>query len=401
MPRRGASDDVAADGASPQYARPNIRSAYLPPETPIQRELATIWRDLLGVDQVGRDDDFFELGGQSLIAMRVFTRMKQRYSIDLPLAILFEAPTIAQCAAIVAAKLGRPDPADGDGSADSEQAPVPATAPASAFGSLVTIQQGNDDLIPFFCVHGAGGNVLNFRDLSQAMGRSQPFYGIQARGVDGHVRPPRSIEEMAATYIDEIRERQPEGPYLLGGYSGGGIVAFEMARQITAAGGEVAAVIMFDTFPPVIPPRDVTLGMRLQRVRHERTSYVKNIVLRRIRERRKAKERLEIDAIVRRDGIVPSELRGLHVEDAFQAAAKEYVVRPWRGHVVLIRATDLHFAFQSLGEAYGWDEAVQGCFELIKVPGDHDTLVLEPNATTLVRLLRATLDRAQATAAQG
>src|SRR4029077_8113983 len=118
------------------------------------------------------------------------------------------------------------------------------------FRSLVTIQRGVDPLIPFFCVHGSGGNVLNFRDLSQAMGRSQPFYGLQSRGIDGVSRPHHSIEEMAAAYVTEVREVQPEGPYLLGGYSGGGVVAFEMAHQLTAAGEAVALLVMFDTFPP-------------------------------------------------------------------------------------------------------------------------------------------------------
>ena len=202
-----AGDDVddPAESGGPQYERPNISSAYAAPATPIERELATMWRELLGVERVGRDDDFFELGGQSLIAVRLFTRMKKRYSVDLPLATLFEAPTIAQCAAIVAAKLGivdaDADAVDGDADGDAVErrrtaAPVrrrPASArrtDADEFRSLVTIQRGGD-LIPFFCVHGSGGNVLNFRDLSQAMGRSQPFYGLQARGIDGRARAAR------------------------------------------------------------------------------------------------------------------------------------------------------------------------------------------------------------------
>jgi acyl transferase domain-containing protein/thioesterase domain-containing protein/acyl carrier protein len=384
--------DEGSEDGGPRYARPDIGSEYVAPSTPIERELATIWRELLGVERVGRDDDFFELGGQSLIAVRLFTRMKKKYSIDLPLSTLFEAPTIRRCAAIVAAKLGVVDTDD-----DSAARPVlPIVAEEATFQALVTIQRGSHELIPFFCVHGAGGNVLNFRDLSQAMGRSQPFYGVQAYGIDGIERPLPSIEEMAETYLREIRRRQPEGPYLLGGYSGGGLVAFEMARQLTAAGDNVALVVMFDTFPPQIPDRDVTLRMRLRRVKDERWSYVSNIVARRLAERRAARNLARIDAIVRDGGVVPSELRETHVERTFLAAAKRYVLRPWSGHVVLMRATDQYFPFRSLGEAYGWDAVVQDGFELVKVPGNHDTLVVEPNATTLVRMLRSTLDRTQA-----
>ncbi len=390
-----AVDDEAADGG-PQYARPDIGSEYTPPATPIERELAAMWRELLGVERVGRDDDFFELGGQSLIAVRLFTRMKRRYSIDLPLSTLFEAPTIAQCARIVAAKVGVVDV--DDTAADDVGPPLVPVAAAvePGFRPLVTIQRGSEDLIPFFCVHGAGGNVLNFRDLSRAMGRSQPFYGVQAYGVDGIERPLSTIEEMATAYLGHIRALQPQGPYLLGGYSGGGIVAFEMARQITAAGGTVGLVVMFDTFPPQIPDRDVSIRMRLQRLKEERWTYVSNIVSRRLRERRAVRDMARIEEIVRAGGVVPSELRETHIERTFLAAAKRYVLRPWTGHVVLMRATEQHFSFRALGEAYGWDTVVGDGFELVKVPGDHDTLVVEPNATTLVRLLRTTLDRTQA-----
>jgi thioesterase domain-containing protein len=237
--------------------------------------------------------------------------------------------------------------------------------------------------------------------LSQAMGRSQPFYGVQAYGIDGIERPLASIEEMAAAYLREIRQLQPQGPYLLGGYSGGGLVAFEMARQITAAGDTVALVVMFDTFPPQIPAREMTLRMRLQRVKDERWSYVSNIVARRLRERRAAKDLVRIQAIVREGGVVPSELRETHVERTFLNAAKRYVLRSWSGHLVLMRATEQHFAFGGMGDAYGWDTVAGDGFELVMVPGDHDTLVVEPNATTLVRSLRATLDRAHAASGAG
>jgi thioesterase domain-containing protein/acyl carrier protein len=387
-----APDDEDAEGAGPQYARPDLGSPFVAPATPIERELATMWRELLGVERVGRDDDFFELGGQSLIAVRLFTRMKKKYAIDLPLSTLFEAPTIGRCAAVVAAKLGIVDADEG-----GEVIPVVRREPEPAFRAVVTIQRGSDELLPFFCVHGAGGNVLNFRDLSQAMGRSQPFYGLQAYGTDGVERPLASIEEMAAAYLREVRAVQTHGPYLLGGYSGGGLVAYEMAQQLTGEGEAVALVVLLDTFPPQIPDRDVTLPMRVKRVWEEGWSYLSNIAVRRLKERRAARDMVRIQAIVANHGVVPRELRETHVEQTFFGAARAYRLRPWSGNVVLMRATRLAFAFRALGEAYGWDIVVGDGFELMKVPGDHDTLVVEPNATKLVRLLRATLDRAQAT----
>ncbi len=394
-----AGDENGSESGGPQYERPNITSDYVAPATPIERELATMWRELLGVERVGRDDDFFELGGQSLIAVRLFTRMKKRYSIDLPLSTLFEAPTIAQCAVIVAAKLGIIDPVDAEDDAAvavPEIVPPPIGVHEPGFRSLVTIQRGNDELIPFFCVHGSGGNVLNFRDLSQAMGRSQPFYGIQSRGIDGVSRPHHSIEEMATAYLAEIRELQPDGPYMLGGYSGGGLVAYEMAHQLTSVGEVVALVVMFDTFPPQIPDRDITVATRLRRLREERMGYLRQAVTRRLDVRRDAALLAKAEAIAARGGAVPVELRDIHVQHSFVRAAEKYVLRPWHGHVVLMRAEQGGYEASLLGVTYGWDELVD-VFELVQVPGNHDTLVLEPNATTLVQQLRATLDRTQAT----
>jgi thioesterase domain-containing protein len=237
--------------------------------------------------------------------------------------------------------------------------------------------------------------VLNFRDLSQAMGRSQPFYGVQSRGIDGVSRPLHSIEEMATAYVAEIRELQPEGPYMLGGYSGGGLVAYEMAHQLTSAGEVVALVVMFDTFPPQVPDRDITVAKRLRRLRDERMGYLRQAVTRRLDVRRDAALLAEAEAIAARGGTVPVELRDVHVQHSFVRAADKYVLRPWHGHVVLMRAEQGGYEASLLGVTYGWDELVDE-FELVQVPGNHDTLVLEPNATTLVQQLRATLDRTQA-----
>ena len=303
-----------------------------------------MWRELLGVEQVGRNDDFFELGGQSLIAVRLFSRMRKKYSIDLPLATLFEAPTIAQCAAIVARSLGIDDvdepAADGSDTFDTETdvagVAVPAARPGprvepAAFRSLVTIQKGGDHM-PFFCAHGAGGNVLNFRDLSQAMGRTQPFYGLQARGVDGVLTPHESIAEMAAAYLEEVRAVQPHGPYMFGGYSGGGLIAYEMAQQVTAAGETVAMVVLLDTIPFPISQIPLTLKRRLIRLRDERTQYLRDVVTCSARKRPLAQGNRPPQRDPGAAGeTVPSELRELHIERAFARAVEHYEVKPWAG----------------------------------------------------------------------
>jgi acyl carrier protein len=228
--RASLATGADAEESGPVFTRPSV-SATSAARDDIERELASLWRVLLGVAEVGVNDDFFELGGQSLVAVRLFQRIGKKYGVDLPLSTLFQAPTIAECAALLRGMLGLPHPDDAEPSAVPPQAADGIDAPTKpAFHALVAVQRGGNRL-PFFCVHGAGGNVLNFRDLARAMHPEQPFYGLQASGVDGVSPPHKTIEEMADAYIAEIREFQPQGPSARR-VSGGGTRP-EMARRLT------------------------------------------------------------------------------------------------------------------------------------------------------------------------
>ena len=397
--RVGERVEGAAAGG-PQFERPSLSTTFAEPRTKIERELSTMWRELLGVEQVGIDDDFFELGGQSLIAVRLFGRIRKKWGVDLPLSTLFEAPSIAQCAAVIADHLGIVDAPEAREDAkpeektNGEHVALKATRDPTKFRSLVMIQRGGDRA-PFFCVHGAGGNVLNFRDLSRAMDRAQPFYGLQARGVDGVLRPQTTVEEMARTYLDEIRGVQPRGPYLLGGYSGGGLVAFEMAQLLTAVGERVDLLAFFDTFHPQMPLRRITMKMRFQRLHDEGLGYVRRALDRKRNDRRAARELQRLDAILARDEPVPSELRELHLTRAFEQAAPKYTPKPWAGKATLFRAEEVAYIYRDGGPTYGWSAVISGGVDVVAVPGNHDTLLLEPNASILMRALGAALLSAQ------
>ena len=361
------------DGAAPiHYARPELDSEFAEPSTPVEAELAAMWRDLLGVDRVGRDDDFFELGGQSLIAVRLFTRIRKRFAVDLEISTLFEASTVKQCAALLAERIGTCD----------EPIPVGDAAPRS----LVTIHKGADR-IPVFCVHGAGGNVLNFRDLARAMGRDQPFYGLQARGIDGVTPPTATIEAMAEEYLAEIRMVQPAGPYRFAGYSGGGLVAFEMARQASAAGDEIDLVLLLDTFPPTFEMRRSTIAHILGDFFRDPTGYPREVLEGRRAEAVTRAERARLQEILASGKPVPNDLRELHMEDHFAGVAANYTRQPWSGRVVLLRAETVFWAFSLLDETYGWADVVGDGLQLVTVAGDHATLVLEPNVGTLVEAI--------------
>jgi thioesterase domain-containing protein len=257
--------------------------------------------------------------------------------------------------------------------------------------------------IPLFCVHAVGGHVLEYRDLARHLGPGSPFYALQAQGLDGERQPIRRVEEMAACYISEIRRIQPNGPYALGGYSFGGTVAFEMAKQLKAAGQEVGLLVLIDSdnFPP--PPRETVhaivrrTGFLWKRVRlhgatlarldaRQKASYLSAralTVLRWSREKWRAYS----------EGLRHPASRVIdEVLAANQEAADNYVATPYDGPVLLFRASD-RSKTGLLDPSLGWGGVCPGGIEVIEITGDHDTVIEEPEVRTLARELTARLRR--------
>lgn len=188
-------------------------------------QLTALWQQVLEVPKVGIHDNFFDLGGHSLKAAHLFFLLEQVYGRRLPLAMLFQAPTIAE----FASKLSQ------------EQWTPP-------WQSLVAMQPGGN-AIPIFMVPGVGGNVLVFAQMAKLLGPDQPSYGLQARGLDGKEAPFTSVPEMANHYLAEIRSIHPNGPYIILGSCTGGLIAYEMARQLIRQ-GQSAVLVMMDTWHP-------------------------------------------------------------------------------------------------------------------------------------------------------
>lgn len=196
------------------------------PRNEVEREIAQIWQEVLEIENVGIDENFFQLGGHSLRALQVMYRLQNFFEIELPLQSLFNSPTIAGLAAEIAR--GR--------SVGDDRC-------------LVPIQQ-KGERSPFFWVHPVGGNVLCYASLARHLGEEQPFYGLQSVGLDGEEEPLTSIEEMATRYIKAVRTVRPSGPYYLGGWSLGGAIAFEMAQQLSASGEEIGLLALADSYTP-------------------------------------------------------------------------------------------------------------------------------------------------------
>ncbi|MBX9602037.1 MAG: SDR family NAD(P)-dependent oxidoreductase [Bryobacteraceae bacterium] len=379
--------------------------AYIAPRNPLEEQIAGIWSALLGVEKVSVRENFFSLGGHSLLAIRLFSQLKKVTGRELPLSRLFENPTVES----LATELG-------------------GEAPPPVWSALVPIQP-EGSLPPLYCIHGMGGTVVEYADLARHLGNNQPVYGFQARGLDGKQPMLSSVEAMAAHYLDELREFQPEGPYYMGGSSFGGLVAYEMAQQLIAAGQRVGVVALFDTFGPGYPRQLRTVG-RIRRVWNrwlfrlslhstnlrllepeDRRAYLQRVaanavkMFRRsmLRGRRSLQDRwrwMRLSPALRRQfaltgedysaglGIdVPAHL--VRLQEGGIRAAELYRPAPLDAPVILFRATDQP-RNAAPDPTNGWQPYLPK-LKVIDVPGHHGAIIRNPRAAVLASLLRSAL----------
>lgn len=383
---RQAAEVQAEKAEGQSFDRPDLDTDYLEPRNDIERSLAGFWQDLLGVAQVGVNDDFFALGGHSLIAVRLFAMVRKAWKVDFPISVLFEAPTVATCAALIEERIGPQDSAT--------QTVSTPKAPARRFTHLVAMHEGaGGSAQPFFLVAGMFGNVLNLRHLAQLLGHDRPFYGLQARGLMGDAPPHATLVEAATDYIAELRQVQPHGPYLLGGFSGGGLTAWEMARQLEAAGEEVALLVLLDTPLPMRPllGRADKAMIKLAELRAKGPGYLAEWARNRWEwEKQKRHPKPATDTT--------AQFHNAEIEAAFRAALPLYQMQPRAGRTLLIRPPlDRKYAvtggmWVSAAKEYVFADndltRFAPALQVIEVPGDHDSMVLEPNVRVMAARLR-------------
>ncbi len=346
------------------------------PATALEAKLQALWASALGVEHVGLHDDFFLLGGDSLQAVELFLRIEKTLGRSLPRSVLFEAGTVAEMAQCV-----------------ELSSPTRCLVPIRATGGRPI----------FFCVHGISGQVLNFRALAQHLGEDQPFYGIQSVGLDGAETPLARIEKMAARYIAEIRRLQPMGPYYFGGYSMGGRVACEMARQLRATGQAVGMLALLDTNSRQGRQR-VTLsqwfGRHWRQITQLRGTAMAEYLVLRIRnlgEMIWTGVRRRLFAVAWRLGEkycteMPRFLR--RPMDANRLASRMYEARPYDGDAVLVRA--LPFAWTHADARDSWRDLIRGDLEVRPISCLHFEILEEPYVRDLARDLADCLNERQA-----
>jgi thioesterase domain-containing protein/acyl carrier protein len=335
----------------------------------VEQQLTEIWERILDVRPIGIRDNFFELGGHSLMAVRLFVEVEKIWSRNLPLATLFQAQTIEDLAKVLRQKEW-----------------------VAAWSSLVLIQTG-EPKPPLFCIHPIGGNILEYYAFANDLDRDRPIYGLQSQGLDGQQKPFRRVEDMASHYLKEIRTIQPHGPYFMLGYSFGGLVAFEMARQLEADGEKTQMLALLDCSAPNLPSARPSVAKSLkihlcnlwQLNFHERSSYVMGRITYRLT---KDNQRDFLAKSLYKPKDMTPQL--LDVLGANLQASEDYLARPYRGRITLFRCQvqDLeHYLHPELG----WSDLVNGNVDVHHVPGSHFRMMKEPRVRGLAEKVRSCL----------
>ncbi|MCP3138032.1 non-ribosomal peptide synthase/polyketide synthase [Pyxidicoccus xibeiensis] len=369
---------------------PVMGSVYEPPCSPLEESLAAIWAQVLRMEQerVGRHDDFFSLGGHSLLATQVVARVRSILGVDVPLRALFEAPTVERLAAWL----------------EGARAEGPER-------HCVTLRREGTGT-PVFFVHAVGGAVGPYRELARRLGPDRPFYGLQASGLDGREPPLEQVEALARRYVEAVRAVRPEGPYVLGGWSMGGVVAFEMARELERQGQRVELLVLLDSFAPseAVPVQEPDGALLLAGMAMDlaRTAGAEPTLRPELLTGLSDDEQLaQVTRHAREAGWLPPEVLDTDLRawrDVMRAnmrASATYRPGAYDGPVLLLRAKDSKRE-GSIDATHGWARWVKSALTVEDVPGDHYSALRAPHVDALAaRLARHLADASTGAARRG
>lgn len=361
----------------PQLAGTETKPDYVGPRTDVEKLVADIWIDCLKLEKVSVFDNFFELGGHSLTAVQVMAQLEKKTGKNMPLATLFECPTVEKLALIL--------------QMDGWSVTWDALVPIKPHGTKM----------PIYIIHGSGLHVLLFNVLAIHMDPDQPIYGLQAKGINSTDEPYDNIEEMAAYYIDAILKKNPEGPYALAGYSFGGLIAYEVSKQLIERGKKVKLLAMFDTYADqsyhhrpwpvrtwystVSLIKDRLFVLTLLRENPWETVYFKGKSMKRKLYKLYHKTR-------------HSENNGSALNDNYyrvqktnHIAARKYRLVPMLMQIDVFRAKKRSYYMDDF-EFLGWKPFALKGVNVHDIPGDHFSLFSSPNDKEFARVLQKVLN---------
>jgi thioesterase domain-containing protein len=356
--RRGLPD--------PDFGRVERTREFVAPRTELEERLVAIWEELMDVRPIGVADEFFDLGGNSLLGARLSAEIHKTLGRDLPLEAISSARTIDRLAELV------------------------ASAPGHTPRPLVIALKSSGSRPPFFGIPGSMGHPLSLYELARLCDPEQPFFALQYPE-DSPVQPyPTRIEDLAARFLPEIRAIQPEGPYRLGGHSFGGVVAFELAQQLAALGQEVSLLVLFDTWGKGYPARRSLAGRMMGHLKHLRSlsvgaqrAYLAGKTL-------GALHRLASSlpwVVVERSSRPAA--KSSEIDKINQIARRSYQPRPFPGRLVLFQVEQIpHWIGSRFDDPFlGWGGLTAGGIEVSTVSGDHLTLLHRTNVEALAQKL--------------
>ncbi|MDZ8136599.1 MAG: amino acid adenylation domain-containing protein [Nostoc sp. DedQUE04] len=369
--------------ATDQVIRQNVTQSFVAPRNFTELGLVKIWENLLNTQPIGVTDNFFDVGGHSFLAVRLMAQIYDRFGHNLPLSNLFENPTIEKLATIVSQPFR-----------DSSSSP------------LVAIQSSGSR-IPFFCIHGAGGGIRNYFNLSRRLGEDYPFYALEH--IPDQEEPEIiSVEKTAARYIQEIRQRQPNGPYLLGGFCYGGVIAFEMAQQLQRQGQMVGLLVVIDAILPettIKPGEDDDAKFLLRMAESIKTNNsidfsvpfeeLQNLSLDEQFHLINKKTNFIFSDTEIKDFLRYYKLFKVHVQ-----AMRDYVPQVYPDQMNLFRANEaiIHDfqspEFHTDDPLLGWGKYSSQSIQVIELPGDHFSMFVEPHIQELANQLKICIDDA-------
>jgi len=370
---------------SPDQSRPGLEKTFVAPNTRSEEVLAKIWANLLKLEQVGIHDNFFDLGGHSLLAVRLMSQIEKSFGKKLPLAILFQAPTIEQLAELIIEDVVLP-----------------------TWSSLYPIQP-HGSKPPFFWVHGEASDAF----LPRYLGPDQPLYGLRHQSEDGTLARYHTVVDIAAHYLSEIRTVQPQGPYFLGGYCFGALVAFEIAQQLKKLNQGVPLLVLLDPVNPRVRPLSASAPMtfrsstngkswvdEISRHRLNLESLKANEKVHYVLERAKGKimnitspfdktlKKMAYEACLALGYPIPPSLRSRYILDIYDQTVADYVPEVHLGRLMVFKAAEDC-------DPDRWERLALGGLEIHEIPGNHTDILKEPYVRGWAELLKIQIDSAQ------
>ncbi len=344
----------------PEFESTASKTEFLQAETTIQARLVKIWEQLLKTKPIGIRDNFFDLGGNSLLAMQLITQIEKQFGKEVELVALFRNPTIEHLA----------NELDSGSKRESS-------------AKIIEMHPGTDGP-PLYFIHPSGGSIHHYAELAKHMPDGQPFYGIQAQGMNDKDAIQTTIEEMASTYINLILEKQPQGPYYIGSYSFGVVVAYEMAQQLQTLGHEVKALIQLDQTPEIdddIHADDAEMLSKLFKryftldVEYLRSLDKDDMFKFVFKKAKKAK-------IIPRFIKLKQFSHYILINQTQTQAWLRYKMLPYDGDMILFRSAENRAQGP---DDMGWGKFVKGKIHIIDVDGDHLSMLKEPNVQKVAK----------------